>query len=123
MTSAFELAVFAALVAHSDEAGHCHPSQATLAAITTLSERTIRTALKALEANDLIRRRPRSNRAGRQSDEFLLMPLVGNRHVVPVPHRHQPTGCATGTSCRGKEDSSLRESAPRVQTARKRVAA
>ena len=58
-------AVLVALGWMADERDECWPSQSTLARMTSLTDRTVRTALAALEADGLITRTPRHRDFGR----------------------------------------------------------
>jgi hypothetical protein len=74
------------------------PSQATLASRTALSPRCVWESLELLEHFGLIRRRPRSRRAGRISDVFeLVMTSAVNidRHAISVARRGLRAGSAT----------------------------
>ena len=47
-------AVLAVLAGHADEAGECFPSLETIAGIVGVSDRTVRTAVRVLEAAGLV---------------------------------------------------------------------
>lgn len=66
-------AVLMVLAEYADEADSCYPSQATLAAATEQSERTVRRQLAELEAMGLLHRSHRGNgNGGRTSDRYHL---------------------------------------------------
>ena len=101
---------------YADEYGVCWPSQSTLIAACSCSERKLRESLKSLEAEGWIKRIQRRRKNGsRRSDAVLLVgflerkiplladehpilalldvvpedtPTTINRHVVPGPPRH-----------------------------------
>lgn len=76
--------VLLALADYADDSGRCWPSQETMTAKTSLSVRSIRTQLRALEAQGLIvttqRKRPDG---GRSSNEYVL--AVTPRQNLPGP--------------------------------------
>jgi hypothetical protein len=83
--------VLLALANHADADGRCWPSQKTLAGLTSLSERAIRSALDVLTKDGWIgreeRRRPDGSRA---SDVVTLLflqaaPAAGSRETQPAP--------------------------------------
>lgn len=70
--------VLVALADMADEAGTCFPSQATLARMTGLGERTVRRAIEELESLELLKRVPRYGGVnGRMSDRYVL--AVGSK--------------------------------------------
>lgn len=82
MTNKF---VLLALADYADKDGVCYPSQATLGDKVDLSERSIRTALEALEGLGLITREARSSTFGRRTDVIHLTFLdPRNRQNLPV---------------------------------------
>lgn len=82
MTNKF---VLLALADYADKDGACFPSQATLGDKVDLSERSIRTALEALEGMGLILREARSSTFGRRSDVIrLTFSSPCNRQNLPV---------------------------------------
>jgi hypothetical protein len=71
------------LANYADDCGVCWPEQETLAADCACSERTIRSALAALEEAGLIARLPRRRKDGsRRSDVFLLVGFDGRRAIL-----------------------------------------
>ena len=82
MTNKF---VLLALADYADKDGICFPSQATLGDKVDLSERSIRTALDALEGMGLIIREARSSTFGRRSDVVkIIFSQPCNRQKLPV---------------------------------------
>jgi hypothetical protein len=67
-------AVLLVLAEYADEADSCYPSQATIAAATEQSVRTVRGQLADLEAAGLLRREHRARPdGGRTSDRYYLL--------------------------------------------------
>lgn len=75
------------LADRASKSGHCFPSQAYLADRSGLGLRTVTRSLKGLEEKGAIKRTKRSSKAGRTSDDYLiLMPrqhakLAGTQHA------------------------------------------
>lgn len=67
--------VLIALAWHSDDGGSCWPSQARLARLSGLSERSIRRAARALEQQNLIRRHRRTTDAGALTSHLYVLQL------------------------------------------------
>lgn len=66
--------VLIALADHADEHGYCYPGQKRLARFTSMSDRTVRGHLAALEEMGVIRRRVRRAATGeRTSDGYFLL--------------------------------------------------
>lgn len=89
--------VYAILCRHADESRHCYPGIATIASKTGLSQRSVRYAIKRLEAAGWIV----VNRGRGKVNSYDLLPLeVGQPVAVP------PKDCGNGlprskaTSCR-----------------------
>jgi hypothetical protein len=88
--------VLVALAGFADEDGFCYPSQETLAKMTGQDVRSVKRHLKALEADEVIKRQPRWKRAGgRNSDGYTLQappsrlkPKVTECHVSKVTKCH-----------------------------------
>jgi DNA-binding transcriptional MocR family regulator len=60
--------VLLAICDAANNSGECWPSQACLAEKTGLTDRSVRSALKALEERGLLSRKYRANNSGRTSD-------------------------------------------------------
>jgi hypothetical protein len=60
--------VFLAICDGANKSDECWPSQAYLAEKTGLTDRSVRTAIKALEERGLLSRKYRANNSGRTSD-------------------------------------------------------
>lgn len=90
--------VLLALADYADDRGRCWPSQETMTAKTSLSVRSIRTQLRALEAHGLIvttqRKRPDG---GRSSNEYVL-PVTPRQNLPgpPAATRRGPRQTAAG---------------------------
>ncbi len=65
-----------ALAWHSDGHGHCWPSQARLARLSGLSERTVRRAVRDLETQQLLRRHKRTTEAGAATSDLYVLQLT-----------------------------------------------
>lgn len=68
-----EKLVLLALARHADHAGCCYPGQKRLAALTGISERSIRLHLSSLEEGRLITRRHRYRANRRTSDYYVIL--------------------------------------------------
>ncbi|RLP72306.1 helix-turn-helix domain-containing protein [Mycetocola tolaasinivorans] len=98
--------VLVALADFADEAGSCYPGQERLAAMTGLSESTVRRSIRDLESEGLLATKPRFEGGHRLSNRYLLsigtqpVTLTGtNRSLTtsqPVTHDE-----STGHSDRG----------------------
>jgi len=88
---ASEKLVLLALANYANEKMVCWPSQDTLAGDTELSERTVWTALKNLEAKQVIARQPRKRADGtRASDVFTLL-FPAHMRAEPVAKSAKPS--------------------------------
>ena len=67
--------VLIALAWHSDDQGTCWPSQARLARLSGLSERSVRRAARELEQQNLIRRHRRTTDAGALTSHLYVLQL------------------------------------------------
>lgn len=67
--------VLVALAWHSDDGGTCWPSQARLARLSGLSERSVRRAAKDLEQRGLVRRLRRTTDAGAVTSHLYVLQL------------------------------------------------
>ncbi len=67
--------VLIALAWHSDDGGSCWPSQARLARLSGLSERSVRRAARELEEQKLIRRHRRTTDAGALTSHLYILQL------------------------------------------------
>jgi hypothetical protein len=75
--------VLYALAGFADPKGYCFPRQESLAEVTGLCVRTIRTALDGLEAEGLLSRKCTWRKHGRGSDRYQLH-LTANGQILPV---------------------------------------
>lgn len=82
-------AVLIVLCNYADQDGYCWPSQETIASDTELTDRSIRTALAALEEEGFIERsaRPRRPDSTRQSD---MIRIVFSRVPCPTTRKELP---------------------------------
>ncbi len=91
-----KLVLFCLADSHNAHTGLCCPSQDTLAIECEMTDRSIRTHLKALEQSGLIRVKPRRDDSGHRSSneyELLFLPeeFSGGDVVLPETER-KPTG-------------------------------
>lgn len=81
--------VLTILANYADESGRCYPGQETIAKLTAITERTVRSHLEWLETNGYITKTARRLKNRRISDEYQLEfdapkgVLVGSAEVVP----------------------------------------
>jgi Helix-turn-helix domain len=75
--SATEKLVLILAAQYADEQGKCWPSQATLAAETGLTDRSIRRLLEGLEEKGLIARKQRFSSDGRRLSDIMALQLPG----------------------------------------------
>lgn len=107
------------LASYADEAGSCYPGQTRLARETSLSESTVRRALRALEDGGYLRREARRAAGGyRTSDRYHLN--VGARPVPAATGRDDRMPSTTGHDDRGEsfspvtDDQSHRSNGPHL---------
>ena len=70
-----EKLVLLSLANYADEDGRCWPSQRRMAAETSLSDRTVRSVLSALEEKGLIRREERQREDGSRASDVITLTL------------------------------------------------
>jgi len=111
--------VLVALADMADEQHSCYPGQATLAAMTGASERTVRRALVKLEEDGLISREERRKEGGyRTSDRYVLsvdVTAVHYRSDWPVVDSHRsesPISPVTQSILTGQSDRYIEEEPP-----------
>lgn len=94
--------VLLVLANYADERGMCWPSQRHLAAATGYSERTIRTALGALEDEGYIDRRGRRDdeQAYRSDEIYLLMP----EEMIDANPKMKPSGKSFRSQRQNRQD-------------------
>lgn len=108
-----------ALADNASDDGTCWPSQRTLANKTGLSERTVRTALKALEARGLLSRRPRlrNDGKGRTSDLYKLSvhqpaTVAASEGPTGNSRQYQPEAVAAKPSVEPSKNKNQKLSSP-----------
>lgn len=104
-------AVLVALGYMANERDECWPSQSTLARMTSLTDRTVRTALAALEADGLITRTPRHRGVGRgrTSDLYTVCRDATNRPNWPTNRKEIPDQPEGGSGGPRKEIPGMKE--------------
>lgn len=90
-----EKLVALALANYADPHGRCWPSHSCMAADTGLSERTILTALKGLEAYGLLSRQERRRTDGSRSSDLITLSFGGGEMVSPRGEALSPGGGET----------------------------
>ncbi|GHE70107.1 hypothetical protein GCM10019059_32420 [Camelimonas fluminis] len=94
--------VLVAIANYADENGRCWPSQQALAADTSLSERSIRNAIHALEELGVIERIERRRQDGSRTSDAIQIVAFGASEPQPADFAGglEKSAATTGKSCR-----------------------
>jgi len=112
--SGLALAVYTALASHTGPGG-IHPSQATIARESRLSESSVRRALVELEGLGVVERVRRKSEVGRATNGYVLHPhgrLGADEVPVTVTATPEVTVTVTGGSGQGVQSRPLIEEEP-----------
>ncbi len=96
VASPTQKAVMVVLGNYANQDHECWPSIATIMGCTAFSERTVRSALRSLEASGLIVRRDRTNARGQTTSSSYFLAFVAQAEAGTVVPMARPRGAAKG---------------------------